>query len=720
MPLEQLKFGVTLAAQAEQMEVAFGTMLKSAEAGKRMVADLQKFAAETPMTMPGLQAATKTLLQFGVEGREVISTLEMLGNVSGGEEGKLQSMALAFGQMRSTGRLMGQDLLQMINVGFNPLQEIARTTGRSVQELKADMEKGRITVDMVKEALRTATGAGGAFQGMMEKQSKTLNGLMSTMEDDTQGFLRAVGKTAIEAFHLKEAIGLVSQTAQAATKVWEEMDGALKFVITTVATMTAATLVLIKTWKIAAITVGIVVGVLKDVVITFGWLTGATAAYSATLTRQAAVTNVAASANAALLASQRSLLGNVWAGIPAWAKWAAGVTAAYLAVRTLTNLFSGGRTDVLALEGETAAGSALDRKLRDAENMRAGKQLGLRNSIFDEAARFKALSEDVAGFKNEVAGAEKNLEALQKDLERYKTGRIVDKEFDPLADPFGNFARMSETAGGSIRRMFGIDDPIQADLEKKIEDAQALVDLRQSIFNKFSDAAAAAAPEAVEAKLKANLDSWIESLRLETETLEMNAEARKIYNFAKKGMPAEQVAEARGMVGMIADFKNLQKANKEAKKLAEDLEKDAREELVKRAEEGRKVMEDFFTPQEKLAQRTKELDDLLMRNAISWETYERAIRGARLELSKASSEVQRLDAVAAGSADALALMDRQAAMLNPNRGDEVARPAGANPALARGVLGGGGALTENLLTDIRDILRRQEGREPVRVTVAGW
>lgn len=206
--------GVRLAATWEENEIAFGTMLGSVERGKQMVRDLQAFAAATPLNTSDLQAAAKTLMQFGTSGDEVMPTLRMLGDVTGGNAQRFGTLALAFGQMQSAGRLMGQDLLQMINAGFNPLQEISRTSGKSMAELKAQMERGGITVDMVKAAFKSATASGGQFAGLMEKQSKSLSGLFSTMQDDIDSSLREIGFAIVDTFMLKDVMQAVSQLAQ--------------------------------------------------------------------------------------------------------------------------------------------------------------------------------------------------------------------------------------------------------------------------------------------------------------------------------------------------------------------------------------------------------------------------------------------------------------------------------------------------------------------------
>ena len=175
---------------AEQTSIAFNTFLGSAEKGKKLLQELTKFAIVTPFTPDQVNKAAKSLLAFGVEANKIIPTLKILGDVSSGTGKDLSEMAIIFGQIRSTGRLMGQDLLQLINAGFNPLQIISQKTGKSVGVLKQEMEKGLVTFDMVEQAFKDATSAGGLFFNLMEKQSKSLGGILSTI----QGNLEEIAK----------------------------------------------------------------------------------------------------------------------------------------------------------------------------------------------------------------------------------------------------------------------------------------------------------------------------------------------------------------------------------------------------------------------------------------------------------------------------------------------------------------------------------------------
>lgn len=178
------KNAIQTAGEFEQLQTSFKVMAGGAEAGEQLTNSLIDLASHTPMTTQGLARATRTLLSFGESSENVIEDLKLLGNISGGEEQRFQSLALAFAQVGSTGRLMGQDLLQMVNQGFNPLQIISEKTGKSMATLKKEMEEGKISFDMVKQAMVDATSEGGRFYGLMEEQSQTLNGRLSTLSDN--------------------------------------------------------------------------------------------------------------------------------------------------------------------------------------------------------------------------------------------------------------------------------------------------------------------------------------------------------------------------------------------------------------------------------------------------------------------------------------------------------------------------------------------------------
>ena len=201
----------------EQAGVQFGVMLGDAKKAQRLVNEIQDMANVTPFETQDLLDASKTLLNFGINVKEILPDLRMLGDIAGGDKQRMQSLTLAFSQMSSAGKLMGQDLLQMINAGFNPLEQMARTTGKSIAVLKKEMSDGKITVEMVRQAFIDATSEGGRFYGMMNKQSETLEGKLSTMRDSYTLLTRAISDLAVPA--IKEQVAEITKAINATTEL---------------------------------------------------------------------------------------------------------------------------------------------------------------------------------------------------------------------------------------------------------------------------------------------------------------------------------------------------------------------------------------------------------------------------------------------------------------------------------------------------------------------
>ena len=181
------------AARLESMNAEFEVMLGNAEAAKYLVQQIQQFAAVTPYHTAELTQNVRLMMAFGQSANESLSAVKMLGDVAGSDSEKLGRLSLAYAQVMAAGKLQGQDLLQFVNAGFNPLQEISAKTGKSIGTLRAEMEKGLISSTMVSEAFASATGVGGRFFGNMEKQSQTLNGLWSTLTDNFQIMMAELG-----------------------------------------------------------------------------------------------------------------------------------------------------------------------------------------------------------------------------------------------------------------------------------------------------------------------------------------------------------------------------------------------------------------------------------------------------------------------------------------------------------------------------------------------
>lgn len=185
MPMFDLyKNGVKYNAELESYSANLSTLLGGNEKeADKLLKDLKEMAKTTPYETSDLIKATQTMMSFGLSSQETQKHLKEIGDIAMGDKQKMSSLSLAFSQMSSAGKLTGQDLLQMINAGFNPLNEISKMTGKSVAELKEEMSKGAISSEMVAQAFSHATQEGGLFYKGMEKGSQTTEGKISTLKD---------------------------------------------------------------------------------------------------------------------------------------------------------------------------------------------------------------------------------------------------------------------------------------------------------------------------------------------------------------------------------------------------------------------------------------------------------------------------------------------------------------------------------------------------------
>ena len=169
--------------EMESMEISFSVLTGSMEKSKQLIGQMKALGAASPLQTSDIAKAGQTLMGFGVDVHRVMPILRQLSDISMGDSQRFQSLALAFAQMSAQGRLMGQDLNQMVNAGFNPLQIISEKTGKSIGQLKDEMSKGNISSQDIANAFAAATEEGGKFYGMTEKLGKSLNGMFNQQQD---------------------------------------------------------------------------------------------------------------------------------------------------------------------------------------------------------------------------------------------------------------------------------------------------------------------------------------------------------------------------------------------------------------------------------------------------------------------------------------------------------------------------------------------------------
>lgn len=191
-----LEFGrsaISAAAAAETMATSFRVLTGDAETAKTVMAGLTSFAAETPFELTELADAGKKLLAFGSSAKEVVPTLRVLGDISSGVGAPIGEIAELFGKARVQGRLFAQDINQLTGRGIPVIQEFAKQFGVADSEVRDLVESGRIGFPQLERALQALTAEGGKFFGMMEQQSQTASGRLSTLRDEFNGFLRDLG-----------------------------------------------------------------------------------------------------------------------------------------------------------------------------------------------------------------------------------------------------------------------------------------------------------------------------------------------------------------------------------------------------------------------------------------------------------------------------------------------------------------------------------------------
>ena len=175
--------GIKYNAQMEDFEANLSTLLGNEDKAKAMLEDLKEMANTTPFETTDLLKATEMMLGFGLETDKTKGYLQTLGDISMGNSDKLNSLTRAFSQIGASGKASMEDINQMIDAGFNPLQIMSEKTGKSMAELREEVSDGEVSFEDITEAMEDATKEGGRYYKSMEKASKTMNGKMSTAMD---------------------------------------------------------------------------------------------------------------------------------------------------------------------------------------------------------------------------------------------------------------------------------------------------------------------------------------------------------------------------------------------------------------------------------------------------------------------------------------------------------------------------------------------------------
>nr|WP_314992153.1 tape measure protein [uncultured Capnocytophaga sp.] len=189
-----IKQVIAVRSQFQQLEIAFGTMLKSKEKANALMAQMTDLAAKTPFGLQEVSEGAKRLLAFQVPAQEVTETLRRMGDVAAGLGVPMERLIHVYGQVKAQGRMFTNDLYQFMNAGIPMISELSKAVGKSETEIKEMVAEGKIGFAEVQAVIKNMTDEGGTFYNLMDAQSKSLGGQISNLKDNFAQVLNEIGK----------------------------------------------------------------------------------------------------------------------------------------------------------------------------------------------------------------------------------------------------------------------------------------------------------------------------------------------------------------------------------------------------------------------------------------------------------------------------------------------------------------------------------------------
>lgn len=187
---------IEVRSQFQQLEISFGTMLKSKEKANALMSQMTELAAKTPFSLQEVSEGAKRLLAFQVPAEEVTETLRRMGDVASGLGVPMGQLIHVYGQVKAQGRLLTNDLYQFMNAGIPIIAELSKVVGKSETEIKEMVSAGKIGFTEIQAVIKNMTNEGGLFYNLMAEQSKSLGGQISNLKDNFQQVLNEIGKAS--------------------------------------------------------------------------------------------------------------------------------------------------------------------------------------------------------------------------------------------------------------------------------------------------------------------------------------------------------------------------------------------------------------------------------------------------------------------------------------------------------------------------------------------
>ena len=249
--------------QFQQLEVAFNTMLGSADKADALMAQLVRTAAITPFDLEGVAQGAKQLLAYGMEAENVNETLTRLGDIAAGLSMPLNDLVYLYGTTMAQGRLYTQDLNQFTGRGIPMIEELAKVFGVAESKVKDLVEAGRVGFPEVQKVIENLTGEGSKFGGLMEEQSKTITGQISNIEDAIASMFNDMGK---------QSEGVINTTLSGVTYMvehYEQMGRVLMGLVATYGTYRTACMTVAAVHSLITVGIG---GMTAAEAIHYGWI----------------------------------------------------------------------------------------------------------------------------------------------------------------------------------------------------------------------------------------------------------------------------------------------------------------------------------------------------------------------------------------------------------------------------------------------------------------
>ena len=249
--------------QFQQLEVAFNTMLGSADKADALMAQLVRTAAITPFDLESVSQGAKQLLAYGMEAENVNETLTRLGDIAAGLSMPLNDLVYLYGTTMAQGRLYTQDLNQFTGRGIPMIEELAKVFGVAESKVKDLVEAGKVGFPEVQKVIENLTGEGSKFGGLMEEQSKTITGQISNIEDAIASMFNDMGK---------QSEGVINTTLSGVTYMvehYEQMGRVLMGLVATYGTYRTACMTVAAVHSLITVGIG---GMTAAEAIHYGWI----------------------------------------------------------------------------------------------------------------------------------------------------------------------------------------------------------------------------------------------------------------------------------------------------------------------------------------------------------------------------------------------------------------------------------------------------------------